>query len=172
MPGLGCAELSGLAGSAAPLATFPVTPRVRDVPQALYPAAQVLLQATGSDGLSLSLFFGQEKADAAEGDAGGLWRGYLPGDCHHSHGDAQNPAARCRTHWYVDFSSLFSEQGGGKELGLGFQGGAQRMSGENSFLSPALPRQRYRRCSRSFSSSSQLTSPHTWLSWLCRGPCS
>lgn len=126
-----------------------------------------------------SLLFGQEEADAAEGDAGGLWRRYLPGDCHHSHGDAQNPAAGCRTHWYVDFSSLSfpflfsSEQEGEKELGLGFQGGAERMSAENPFPPPALPRQRYRRCSRSFSSSSQLTSPHMLLSWLCcRGPCS
>lgn len=121
---------------------------------------------------SVSLFFGQETADAAEGDAGRLWRGYLPGDCHHSHGDAQNPAAGCRTHWYVGFSSLCPEQGEGKELGLGFQGTAERMSGENPFPSPALPRHRYCRCSRSFSSSSRLTSPHSLLSWLCRGPCS
>lgn len=60
---------------------------------------------------SFSLFFGQEKADTSEGDAGRLWCGYLPGDCHHSHGDAQNPAAGCRTYWYVDFSSLCPERG-------------------------------------------------------------
>lgn len=72
---------------------------------------------------SFSLFFGQEEADTAERDAGRLWRRYLPGDCHHSHGDAQNPAAGCRPNWYVGFTSLCAEQAG--EEGWSWNVGAE-----------------------------------------------
>lgn len=89
---------------------------------------------------SFTLFFGQEKADTAEGDAGRLRRRYLPGHCHHSHGDAQNPAAGCGANWYVVFSSLCTGQAEGKGLGLGYQGRGEGMNRENPFSSPCSPR--------------------------------
>lgn len=168
MPGLGCAELSGLAGFAAPLAAFPVTPRVRDVPQALYPAIPGhLLWWT------LSLFsLGRKKLtllkEMLAGCGAGTCQVIVTTPMEMLKIQLQD-AGRIGT---CTFLSCALSRERGRSWDWAFKAELRGWVEKTLFPPPALPRQRYHRCSTSFSSSSQLTSPHTLLSWLCRGPCS
>lgn len=155
VPSLGYAELSSLAGFPCSLGCLSCNPQgQRCAPSTFTQLSHCYFRPSPLTD-SFTLFFGQEKADTAEGNAGRLWRRYLPGHCHHSHGDAQNPAAGCGANWYVVFSSLCTGQSEGKGLGLGCQGRGGGNEQRKTFFFSLLSQVRaISGCSRSSSSSS------------------